>query len=58
MQRVNVEAGNVHALLLDVNVTQMFAGIAGLGKELYMLISYTCLGGLTISLGKLNLVCL
>lgn len=30
VQRVNVEAGNVHALLLDVNVTQMFAGIAGL----------------------------
>ncbi|KAK9201970.1 hypothetical protein WN944_017179 [Citrus x changshan-huyou] len=57
VQRVNVEAGNVHALLLDVNVTQMFAGIAGLGKELYMLISYTYLGGFTISLGKLNLVC-
>ncbi|KAH9786789.1 Histone-lysine N-methyltransferase EZA1 [Citrus sinensis] len=31
VQRVNVEAGNVHALLLDVNVTQMFAGIAGCG---------------------------
>ncbi|KAH9786779.1 Histone-lysine N-methyltransferase EZA1 [Citrus sinensis] len=30
VQRVNVEAGNVHALLLDVNVTQMFAGIAGI----------------------------
>lgn len=40
MQRVNAEAGNAHALLLDVNVTQMFAGIVGLGNELYMLISY------------------
>lgn len=45
MQRVNVEAGNAHALLLDVNVTLMFAGIAGLGKGFYMLISYTYLTG-------------
>lgn len=33
MQRVNAEADNVHALLLDVNVTQMFVGIAGLGNS-------------------------
>ncbi|TXG63294.1 hypothetical protein EZV62_010288 [Acer yangbiense] len=30
VQRANAEAGNAHAMLLDENVTQMFAGIAGL----------------------------
>lgn len=29
VQRVNAEVGNAHALLLDANVTQMFAEIAG-----------------------------
>uniref|UniRef100_A0A2N9IR30 SET domain-containing protein n=1 Tax=Fagus sylvatica TaxID=28930 RepID=A0A2N9IR30_FAGSY len=33
VQRVSAEVGNAHALLLDVNVTQMFAEIAGLGNE-------------------------
>lgn len=32
MPRVNAEADNVHALLLDVNVTQMSVEIAGLGN--------------------------
>ncbi|CAK7348431.1 unnamed protein product [Dovyalis caffra] len=31
VQRANAEVDNAHALLLDVNVTQMFVGIAGLG---------------------------
>lgn len=35
VQRVNVEAGNVLALLLDVNVTLMFAGTAGLGNHFH-----------------------
>lgn len=35
MQRANAEAGNVHALLLDVNVIQMFVAIAGLGNIFY-----------------------
>lgn len=30
VQRVNAEAGNARALLQDANVTQMYAGIAGL----------------------------
>ena len=30
VQRVNAEAGNAHALLLDVNVIQMFVGIVWL----------------------------
>lgn len=30
VQRVNAEAGSAHVLLLDVNVTQMFAEIVGL----------------------------
>lgn len=29
VQKVNAEADNAHVLPLDVNVTQMFAGIAG-----------------------------
>jgi hypothetical protein len=33
VQRVNVEADSVHALLLDMNVTMMFAGIAVLDKH-------------------------
>lgn len=33
VQRVNVEVANAHALLLVVNVTQMFAGIVGLGNK-------------------------
>lgn len=36
MQRVSAEVGNAHALLLDVNVTQMFAEIAGLGNEFHI----------------------
>ncbi|XP_020538356.1 histone-lysine N-methyltransferase EZA1 isoform X3 [Jatropha curcas] len=32
VQRVNAEADSVHVLLLDVNVIQMFVGIAGLGE--------------------------
>lgn len=32
MPRVNVEVDNAHALLLDVNVTQMSVEIAGLGN--------------------------
>lgn len=32
MLRVNAEVGNAHALLLDVNATQMFAETAGLGN--------------------------
>lgn len=36
MQKVNAEVGNAHALLPDVNVTQMFAEIAGLGKEFHI----------------------
>lgn len=32
-QRVNVEVDNVHASLLGVNVTLMFAGTVGLGKH-------------------------
>lgn len=32
VRRVNVEVANAHALLQDVNVTQMFAGIVGLGN--------------------------
>lgn len=31
--RVNAEAGNALVMPLDVNVTQMFAEIAGLGME-------------------------
>ncbi|KAK6260334.1 hypothetical protein SCA6_014808 [Theobroma cacao] len=31
VQRANAEAGSAHVLLLDVNVTQMFAGIVGCG---------------------------
>lgn len=34
VQRVSAEVGNAHALLLDVNVTQMFAEIAGLVVEM------------------------
>lgn len=33
VQRVNVEVDNVHASLLGVNVTLMFAGTVGLGKH-------------------------
>lgn len=33
MQKVSVEVGSVHVLLLDVNVTLMFAVIAGLGNQ-------------------------
>ena len=36
VQRVSAEVGSAHALLLDVNVTQMFAEIAGLGNEFYI----------------------
>lgn len=32
VQRVSAEVGSAHALLLDVNVTLMFAVIAGLGN--------------------------
>ena len=35
VQKVNAEADNVHALLLDGNVTLMFAAIAGLGNSLH-----------------------
>lgn len=34
MQRVSAEAGNAHALLLDGNVTLMFAEIAGSGMQI------------------------
>lgn len=34
VQRVSAEVGNAHALLLDANVTQMFAEIAGLVVEM------------------------
>ena len=37
VQRANAEVDSAHALLLDVNVTQMFVGIAGLGKVFYLL---------------------
>lgn len=40
VRRANAEAGNALALLLDVNVIQMFVGIVGLGNEFYMLISW------------------
>lgn len=33
VQRVNAEAGNAHALLLGVNVIQMFVEIVGLGND-------------------------
>jgi hypothetical protein len=33
VQKVNAEADNVHVLLQAVNVIQMFAGTAGLGKQ-------------------------
>lgn len=33
MRRVNAEAVNAHALLLDVNVIQMFVVIVGLGNN-------------------------
>lgn len=33
MPRVNAEVDNAHASLLDVNATQMFVEIAGLGNE-------------------------
>lgn len=36
VQRVNVEVANAHALLLDVNVTQMSAGIVGLGNKFFV----------------------
>lgn len=35
VQRVNAEVANAHALQLDVNVTQMFAGIVGLGNKFH-----------------------
>ena len=35
VQRVNAEVGNALALLLVVNVTLMFVGIAGLGNEFH-----------------------
>jgi len=38
VQRANAEVDTARALLLVVNVTQMFVGIAGLGKVFYMLI--------------------
>lgn len=34
VRRVNAEADNVHVLLLDVNVIQMFAAIVGLGNNI------------------------
>ena len=40
VQRVNAEAGNAHALLLDVNVIQMFVGIVGLGN--YLVHTFLC----------------
>lgn len=40
MQRVNAEADNARVLLLDVNVTQMFVEIAGLGNEFCVLIAF------------------
>lgn len=36
VQKVSVEAGNAPALLQDANATQMFAGIAGLGKHCHL----------------------
>lgn len=36
MLKVSAKAGNAPALLLDVNVTQMFAGTVGLGIEFFM----------------------
>lgn len=40
--KVNVKAGNAPALQLDVNVTQMFAGIVGLGIEFsYLFVAST-----------------
>ena len=41
VQRVNAEAGNAHALLLDVNVIQMFVGIVGLGN--YLVHFFVCI---------------
>jgi hypothetical protein len=38
VQRANAEVDNAHVLLLDANVTQIFVGIVGLGKEFYMII--------------------
>lgn len=38
MQRASAEVVNAHALLLDVNVIQMFAGIVGLGNKFNYLV--------------------
>lgn len=43
MQRVNAEVANAHALQLDVNVTQMFAGIVGLGNKFHLCNAVTSL---------------
>ena len=41
MPRVSAEAGNVLALQLGVNVTQMFAEIVGLGTVIHLCIILT-----------------
>lgn len=43
VQRVNAEVANAHALLLDVNVTQMFVEIVGLGNKVHLHNAFTLL---------------